>query len=88
MVVFLLSLKKLEACWTLLFLASIANLVKHGRKELRQWRSTRNEKLQTPVDKSSKKMEAVGAVMLCSCSGEKLGLQYTSFIADGDSATY
>ena len=35
-----------------------------------------------------KKMEAVGAVMLCSCSVEKLGLQYTSFIADGDSATY
>jgi len=88
MVVFLLSLKKLEMCWTLLFLASIANLVKYGRKELSQRRSTINGKLQTPVEKSSKKMEAVGAVMLCSCSVEKSGLQYTSFIADGDSATY
>lgn len=39
-------------------------------------------------EKSFKAMEAEGAVMLFSRSVEKLGLQYTSFIADRDSATY
>ena len=87
------ALKKLEMCWTLLFSASIVNLEKYGRKEISQRKNTRNGKqsMQTRginFEKSSKAMEAEGAVMLFSRSVEKLGLQYTSFIADGDSATY
>ena len=56
--------------------------------EYLEWKKNHEDLCSLNFKKSSKAMEAEGAVMLFSRSVEKLGLQYTSFIADGDSSSY
>ena len=55
--------------------------------EFLKWKKNHEDSCSLNFNKSSKAMEAEGAVLLFSRSVEKLGLQYTIFVADGDSAS-
>lgn len=56
--------------------------------EFLKWKKNHEDSCSLNFNKSSKGMEAEGAVLLFSRSVEKLGLQYTTFVANGDSASY